>query len=215
MTWPGAYRALVLSTADPTATGRVRLQVPQVTGAAPTGWVAPAQAGASVPAVGSVVWVIYEAGDPSYPVYIPPAPAPYVPPADPAWQTQTSPAITGLTLGNGTIASRYLVRGFTVRWAVTITWGSTTTASPSAAITVATPVAPDPGSGVRWVGNVMINPAGGNSFRSGGAWLFPGTSVLSIEAQRATDLGYVPFSTISLSIATGGWLTVNMEYDKV
>lgn len=72
MTWPGVYRAVVLTAADPLNGQRVRLQVPQVSGDAATGWSPPAQSGGALPAVGQVVWVMYEAGDPSYPVYLPP-----------------------------------------------------------------------------------------------------------------------------------------------
>lgn len=72
MTWPGIYRGVVVSAADPLGSGRVRLQVPQVSGDAPTAWAPPAQAGGAVPAVGQLVWVLYEAGDASYPVYLPP-----------------------------------------------------------------------------------------------------------------------------------------------
>lgn len=214
VTRPGAYRAVVLSTADPRSSGRVRVQVPQVSGDAPTDWVPPAQSGAAVPAVGQVVWVVYEGGDPSYPVYVPPAPAPYTPPPGPAWQIQAAPAVGGMTLGNGVVVSRYLAAGPLVHWSLTLTWGSTSTASPAAAITVDVPVAPDPGSAARWPGVLLINPAGGNAFRSGGAWLFPGQTAVTIEAQRPSDLAYVPFSTISLSIAPTGWLTMNMTYDR-
>jgi hypothetical protein len=72
MTWPGVYRAVVVSTSDPQTKGRVRLQVPQVSGTALTGWSMPAQSGGATPGVGQVVWVLYEGGDPSYPVYLPP-----------------------------------------------------------------------------------------------------------------------------------------------
>lgn len=215
MTWSGIYRAVVLSTADPRGEGRVRVQVPQVSGYALTDWAPPAQTGGSVPGVGTTVWVFFQGGDASYPVYVPPAPAPYVPPATPDWQTDAGPVVAGMTLGNGSVASRYLVSGHVVRWALTITWGTTTTASPSSTITVSVPVAPDPGSGMRWVGTVLINPAGGNAFRPGGAWLFPGASTVSIDAQRVSDLGFVPFSTASLSVASSGWLTMQMTYDKV
>jgi hypothetical protein len=72
----GIYKAVVRSTADPLGSGRIKAQVAQTTGTAMTGWVPPAQAGGAVPVVGQQVWVLYEGGDLSYPVYLPPDPAP-------------------------------------------------------------------------------------------------------------------------------------------
>lgn len=208
MTWPGAYQGVIVSTADPQGAGRVRLQVPQVSGTALTPWAAPAQQGAGTPAVGQVVWVVYQGGDPSYPVYIPP-----VPPV-PVWQTDSSAVIGGMTLGSGTVVSRYLVEGHVVHWAVVLTWASDTTASPSSAITVSAPVTPDAGSGMRWVGSVMFSLNNGGVWRSGGAWMLSGTTAVNIEAQRASDLGYVTFSTAALNFSSGGWISMTMRYDK-
>ncbi|GHB52498.1 hypothetical protein GCM10010331_45150 [Streptomyces xanthochromogenes] len=64
------YQAVVASTSDPLARGRVRLQVPQLSGAATQCWARPAFAGTRVPAVGEQVWVLYEGGDTSQPVYL-------------------------------------------------------------------------------------------------------------------------------------------------
>lgn len=74
--WSGLYKGVVLSTQDPASLSRVRLQVPQVSGSSATDWVPPAQAGGALPSVGSQVWVMYQGGDASYPVYVPPIPAP-------------------------------------------------------------------------------------------------------------------------------------------
>lgn len=208
MNWPGLYQGVVLSTADPQNGGRVRLQVPQVSGSAPTAWAPAAQQGSALPAVGSLVWVMYQGGDPSYPVYIPPV-AP-----TPLWQVDAAPVLGGMTLGNGSISSRYLVDGYTVAWSVQILWGSTTTASPSAAITITPPVAPDPGSGGRWLGDVLINPAGGAAWKPGGAWLIVPSTTASIEAIRVSDVAYQPFSVAGITMASGGWVSMNMRYDR-
>ncbi|MFH9606852.1 phage baseplate assembly protein V [Streptomyces sp. NPDC017448] len=80
MSTEGLRQARVISTADPLNHGRVRLQVPQVSGSAATGWAPPIQSGGRIPAVGETVWVAYQGGDASYPAYIPPLPAPPVPP---------------------------------------------------------------------------------------------------------------------------------------
>lgn len=66
----GTYQAVVSATTDPARRGRVRLQVPQVSGAAIQGWARPAFDGTRVPAVGEEVWVFYEGGDPARPVYM-------------------------------------------------------------------------------------------------------------------------------------------------
>lgn len=72
MMWPGVYQAVVTSTADPLAGGRVRLRVPQVSGQAVTGWAPPAQDGGKRPRVGQRLFVMFQGGDASYPVYLPP-----------------------------------------------------------------------------------------------------------------------------------------------
>ena len=72
----GKYRGLVASsTPDPTLRGRVQVQVPAVLGTA-TVWAMPCvpYAGKDVgvhmlPPAGAGVWVEFEAGDPSYPIW--------------------------------------------------------------------------------------------------------------------------------------------------
>lgn len=82
MTISGLNQGRVISTTDPLGQGRVRLQVPQVSGRAVSGWAPPVQAGGRLPAVGEIVWVAYQGGDESYPAYVPPLlppPAPFSP----------------------------------------------------------------------------------------------------------------------------------------
>ena len=67
----GVYRGRVIDAADPLARRRLRIEVPEVFGAdsvwalpcAPVGEVA-------VPAAGQSVWILFEQGDPDYPVWI-------------------------------------------------------------------------------------------------------------------------------------------------
>lgn len=107
MNWPGAYLGSVVSTADPTGNGRVRLQVPQVSGTAVTGWAYPATSGGTnTPTVGQLVWVMYQGGDPSYPVYVPPiaqglASGTETIPTHASFE-KTPATITALTGGSGT-----------------------------------------------------------------------------------------------------------------
>ncbi|MFE9834041.1 phage baseplate assembly protein V [Streptomyces sp. NPDC005551] len=98
--WPGVYRGVVRSTADPQKLGRVRLQVAQVTGAAVSGWSAPVQVGGPVPGVGDQVLVMYENGDPSYPVYVPPV-APEPVQAVQLVQDWTAPTLAAGFTGDG------------------------------------------------------------------------------------------------------------------
>jgi phage gp45-like len=70
-TFHGIYRGVVMSTEDSLRRGRVQVQVPGVSGAA-VAWALPCQpVGHPVaPKVGSGVWVMFEGGDPSRPVWM-------------------------------------------------------------------------------------------------------------------------------------------------
>lgn len=68
----GLYRGLVEENEDPKGLMRIEVSVPDVFGAEVTAWaVACVPPGVrSVPEVGTLVWIEFEAGDPSYPVWI-------------------------------------------------------------------------------------------------------------------------------------------------
>jgi len=72
----GKYRGTVVSNIDPTNTGRLILEVQDVTGKAPSSWAMPSfplgglQTGAwMIPPVKAGVWVEYEQGDPNKPIW--------------------------------------------------------------------------------------------------------------------------------------------------
>jgi uncharacterized protein involved in type VI secretion and phage assembly len=72
----GKYRGTVTDNNDPERLGRVQVQVPEVLGDVTSGWAVPCApyAGAQVglfviPATGAGVWVEFEAGDPSKPIW--------------------------------------------------------------------------------------------------------------------------------------------------
>ncbi|HMQ33823.1 MAG TPA: phage baseplate assembly protein V [Chloroflexaceae bacterium] len=73
----GKYRGEVTDNADPDNLGRIRARVPRLLGEEVTGWALPAFAygGAAeqglfaVPDVGAHVWVEFEGGDLSYPIW--------------------------------------------------------------------------------------------------------------------------------------------------
>jgi uncharacterized protein involved in type VI secretion and phage assembly len=73
----GKYRALVLNNVDPLQTGRLMVQVTDVSNVIPSTWATPClpfagiQSGMYVvPAIGSKVWVEFEQGNPDYPIWV-------------------------------------------------------------------------------------------------------------------------------------------------
>ncbi len=67
----GVYRAIVVSTQDPTNKRRVRLKAPQVSGNAELQWAEPANPASPVPFVNSIVWVMFNGGYINKPIYFP------------------------------------------------------------------------------------------------------------------------------------------------
>lgn len=72
----GKYRGLVVDNLDPARTGRIKAMVPEVLGEVPSGWALPCQpftgTGAglyAVPQPGAGVWIEFEAGDLSKPIW--------------------------------------------------------------------------------------------------------------------------------------------------
>jgi hypothetical protein len=72
----GKYRGLVLNNQDPSNLGRLQANVPEVLGEIPSGWAIPAAPYAgtgsgffAVPLVGAGVWIEFEAGDVSRPIW--------------------------------------------------------------------------------------------------------------------------------------------------
>lgn len=69
----GLYRAVVFANNDPLGQGRLKLRVPQVLGSQVTDWAWVRNTpGVTVdpPAVGHGIWVLFEGGDPSFPVVV-------------------------------------------------------------------------------------------------------------------------------------------------
>jgi uncharacterized protein involved in type VI secretion and phage assembly len=73
----GKYRGVVIDNVDPMQTGRLMVQVPDVSDVLPSTWAMPClpfagiQAGFyAVPEIGSLVWIEFEQGDPDYPIWV-------------------------------------------------------------------------------------------------------------------------------------------------
>src|SRR5215469_5163845 len=71
-TAPGVYPAKVYATNDPLHKSRIQMYIPQIYGSQPVRiWAPPISQAASIPVVGSVVWCLFQGGDPTYPTYLP------------------------------------------------------------------------------------------------------------------------------------------------
>jgi hypothetical protein len=71
----GIYRGVVVNNDDPEQRSRLLVRVPSLTGDAVVGWVWPclppvAPEDLVLPEPGDGVWVMYEAGDPDYPIWL-------------------------------------------------------------------------------------------------------------------------------------------------
>ena len=71
MAYYGSYRGSLMNTADPSMKGRVQVSIPSI-GAAATSWAAPCREyrSTAMPPIGTAVWVMFEGGDPAYPVWM-------------------------------------------------------------------------------------------------------------------------------------------------
>jgi hypothetical protein len=70
--FPGIYRGTVTNSKDPLNNRRIKMTVPQVLGEASTDWSWPMDSAGvyfTPPTVGQGVWVMFEGGDPSFPVW--------------------------------------------------------------------------------------------------------------------------------------------------
>lgn len=68
----GNYRGVVFDNNDPDKQGRIRVTVPQLFASTPTGWAWPKNVSGVVvspPPIGQGVWVEFEGGDSSFPIW--------------------------------------------------------------------------------------------------------------------------------------------------
>jgi hypothetical protein len=67
----GIYRALVTSTIDPTNSGKIKVQCPQISGSVEIRAAEPADPVMPVPSVNTIVWIAFSGGDITKPLYFP------------------------------------------------------------------------------------------------------------------------------------------------
>ncbi|MFD7990730.1 hypothetical protein [Streptomyces mexicanus] len=129
------------------------------------------------------------------------------------WQSYT-PTLTNTTIGNGSLLARYQQGGNRVLVAFILNWGSTTSGGMPF---ISVPVTPASLGGMRWSGNVVINPGGGARFRAGMTWLYDTSTVISSGAFMSgapTDLNTGLGSTAAnITMQSGGWIMGSVEYE--
>lgn len=87
----GIYKALVVSAADPHQRRRITARIPQILGPQTSPWCTPVDITSPVPNPGDFVWVMFEGGDLTKPVYLPANSASFsLPPEEPG--TKVLPA---------------------------------------------------------------------------------------------------------------------------
>jgi len=69
--YTGVYAALVTNNSDPTHSKRIRAQVPQISAAAELNWATSVNSQQPVPAVNTIVYVVFNGGDLTKPMYFP------------------------------------------------------------------------------------------------------------------------------------------------
>lgn len=80
------YTGICVEDVDPAGQGRIKYQVPQLSGTAGFGWASPVSPG--VTSAGDYVYIAFEGGDRNRPLYWPDQPIPFPPPTPPQYQMQ-------------------------------------------------------------------------------------------------------------------------------
>jgi hypothetical protein len=100
----GVYRGTVFDNRDPINSNRLRLLVPQILGSNPTEWAwgtSPASTKVAPPAFGQGVLVMFEGGDPVYPIWV----GVFGTNTDSSKHGLISPVAAGTSLPNGVVTT--------------------------------------------------------------------------------------------------------------
>ncbi|MEV7793427.1 hypothetical protein AB0O68_15750 [Streptomyces sp. NPDC087512] len=125
------------------------------------------------------------------------------------WTPYTA-TLTGVTLGNGTLMTRYQQAADRVIVAWNLSWGSTTTGNMP---TLSLPVPPAALGGMRWSGDVTINPGPSASWRAGQAYLADTGTTVATYALTSTAAITSSLATAGITMAATGFIQGNIEYE--
>jgi len=164
----GVYRGIVHSTDDPLNKGRIKLKVPQIMADAVTGWAWPivsvSNIQTSTPSIGEGVFVQFEGGDPSFPLWsgkfeggVPPTPDPVAVRWSPVFEA-TGMTFTGTGLTYPTYNSYYIKHGQIVTFNIKIDF-TTVTNFGTGQYKTALPFAPIPSAANHFSAWSWVNPA--------------------------------------------------------
>lgn len=184
------YQAQVVTGNDPLGLGRIKVLIPQVTGSAVSTWAAPtARTYGPPPAVGSTVWVCFDTGDPSKPVYH----------AAATWSPWSAVPSAWLAAGwSGAGASYRTGPAGKVEWRGAITTTTSPQGDGAALFTVPAALAPAssgpplnvavlyyPGSALAAVGGLKLDTTGAATLH-GATITFTGTLTLCLPLSYST-----------------------------
>ncbi|MDN3244168.1 hypothetical protein [Streptomyces sp. ZSW22] len=125
-----------------------------------------------------------------------------------SWQSYTA-TLTGTTIGDGSLMTRYQTIANRVAVAWNLSWGITTSGNMPI---ISLPVPPAALGGMRWTGNLTINKGSG-AWRSGWAVLTDSGTAISTYALTSTSEITANLASAGITMAAGGWIQGSIEYE--
>jgi hypothetical protein len=125
------------------------------------------------------------------------------------WRPYTA-TLTNLSLGNGTLITRYqtIANRVTVAW--NLAWGSTTSGNMPI---ISLPVPPAALGGMRWTGQVTISEGDGSAWQTGWAVLTDAANSVSTYAVTGTAAITSSLASAGITMTSAGWLQGSIEYE--
>lgn len=118
-----------------------------------------------------------------------------------------TPTLTNITLGNGSVVAEFNQQGDEVGVSIILNFGSSTALT---GVPGFSPPVPVRNNNMRWVGDVLINPPG--TFRVGASWLYWNGTAINAGAIDPSTGGVGTFAAAGITMASTGWIAVNMRY---